>query len=108
MLKQRRDPLAVFHLGLAPGDLLDVLGVDDADREPRLQEVIHRLPGYARRFHGDPGHPAGGQPVGELQQIRGPGPGGPDLLVDPALGLPPPDAGDDGSFCGRPVRHSGG
>jgi hypothetical protein len=96
VLKQLRDPLAVFRVGLAAGDRLDVLRLDDEDRESRLQEVGHRLPVDARRFHGDLGHPASDHPVGQAQQIHGHGPKGTDLLIDPAVGSQPPDAGADG------------
>src|SRR5512135_47818 len=39
MLEELGDPLAVLDVGLATGDLFDVMGVDQDDREPRLQEV---------------------------------------------------------------------
>lgn len=40
VLEQLGDPGAVGHVGLAPRHLLDVLGVDEQDLDPALQDVI--------------------------------------------------------------------
>ena len=53
VLEQLGDPLGVLDVGLAAGDLLDVLGVDQHHLEAALQQVEDRLPVDAGRFHGD-------------------------------------------------------
>jgi hypothetical protein len=44
MLEQLAQPLGILDVGLAPGDVLDVLSVDQEQLEVVLQQVVDRLP----------------------------------------------------------------
>ena len=46
--QQVRRPLAIPHIGLAPGHLVHVLGIDQQQRETVLQQIPERLPVDAR------------------------------------------------------------
>src|SRR5512135_3862041 len=96
MLEELGDPLAVLDVGLATGDLFDVMGVDQDDREPRLQEVKDGLPVRAGRLHRDHVDPLGSQPIGEVQEVARHGGEGPGVLEDLAGGVDPSDARNDG------------
>jgi len=91
-----RDPLGVLDVGLAAGDLLEALGVDQDDLEAAFQHVEDGLPIDARRFHGNVADALGLQPVGEGQQLGGHGAEGADLGGDDAVGAGAADAGHDG------------
>lgn len=81
------DPLGVLHIGLAPGDGLDVAGVDDEQPEVGpLEQVVDRLPIDARALHRDLGHAQTEQPVGQREQLVG------DRAERPQL---PTGGGDD-------------
>jgi hypothetical protein len=89
-------PLGVLDVGLPPRHLLDVPGIDQQQLEAAFQEVIDRLPIDPGRFHRHMGHPLGGQPVGQVQQLGRRGAEASHVLIHPALGVDPPDAGHDG------------
>src|SRR4051812_18676849 len=63
--------LRVLDVGLAARDLLDVSGVDQPYREPRLKQVEHRLPVVTSGLHGRQLHLACGKPVTQPQQVSG-------------------------------------
>jgi hypothetical protein len=48
--QQLGDPLAVLHVGLAVGHSLDVLGIDQNDVNPALEDVEDRLSVHAGRY----------------------------------------------------------
>jgi hypothetical protein len=52
-LQQLAQPLRVLDVGLAPGDLLDVPGVDQHQLEAVLEHRPDRLPVDAGRLHRD-------------------------------------------------------
>ena len=63
-LADARQPDAVRDVGLAPLDLLDVLGIDHHDIEPGIrQNVVDLLPVDTRRFHDGAAHPQAEQPL---------------------------------------------
>jgi hypothetical protein len=67
-------PLAVAHIGLAPGHVPDMFGVDQADTDAGLfQDLAGRKPVDAGRLHGHGVDAASRQPPGHLPQIRGEG-----------------------------------
>lgn len=62
-------PLGIGHVGLAPGDVLDVMGVAQPQLEAlAFQGVVRRLPVHARRLHTDNDHAMFGQPVAKAAQ----------------------------------------
>jgi hypothetical protein len=64
------DPLAVDDVGLAAGDILDVTRVDEHDVDAaRLEDLVEGDPVDAGGFHGDGGHAARGEPVGQTMEI---------------------------------------
>src|SRR6266571_8159499 len=67
--EQIRDPLAVLDVGLAAGDVLDVVSIAYRDVEGILQDGIHRLPVDARALHRHVGTSFGEKPVLESQQL---------------------------------------
>ena len=79
VLEQLRDPLGVLDVGLAAGDLLELVGVDQHDLEAALQEVEDRLPVDAGGLHGDVADAFGVEPVGQGEQFGGHGAEGADL-----------------------------
>ena len=106
VLEQLGDPLAVLHVGLAARHLLDVLGVDQHQLEPPLQQVPDRLPVHAGRSPWRRGDALLGQPVGQLDQLAGHG----RRRSAPARG-PCPRRRRGGRRrrrcpCGRPARRS--
>ena len=69
---QITEPFAIRHIALPAGDILDVAGVHQEDREAAgLEDFIERNPIDAGGFHRDTRHPAGGEPVGEAIEIPG-------------------------------------
>ena len=69
---QIAEPLAIRHITLAAGDVLDVTRVDQQHLKPtRLENLIQRNPVDARRFHGHTANPTRGQPVRQTVQIVG-------------------------------------
>ena len=56
VLQQLGDPLAVLHVGLVSGNVLQVLRVDQQHCKLPFQNVADRFPGNASRFHGHLGH----------------------------------------------------
>ena len=67
--EQLRQPLAVLHIRLAPGDLFEVLHIDQQHREAVFQQIVERLPIDARALHGDMRNPERLQPIAQRQQI---------------------------------------
>ena len=61
-LQKLREPLAVPHVRLAPGNVLHMPGVDQEQAEVALQHRVHRAPVHARRLHRSVGHAGRGQP----------------------------------------------
>ena len=71
---QLTQPLTVLDIALAAGDVFDVAGVDEQDREPtRLEDVVDRDPIDAGGFHGDTGDATGDEPVGQPLEVGGKG-----------------------------------
>src|SRR3954454_7830318 len=72
LLGDLAQPHRVQPVGLGPaGQVLDVMSVDQPRLEPVLQQIERRPPVVARRLHHHPGHPQGGQPVGQPEQRGG-------------------------------------
>ena len=70
-LSARRSDVA--DVGLAAGPLLHVPGVHQQHRQAALEDVEHRLPVDASRFHGRVGDTLTRQPVGQVLQGGGVG-----------------------------------
>jgi len=69
---QLLNPLAIDHIGLAPGHVLDVMRIDQLDIESPAFEQFEQ--GYlvdTGRFHGDGGDPTALQPIGQALEIGG-------------------------------------
>lgn len=67
---QLLQPLAIGHVGLAPGQVFDVARVDQEHLEAaRLQNLEKRNPVHASRLHRDGLNPAGLEPVGQAVQV---------------------------------------
>ena len=65
-------PLAIQHVGLAPGDILDVARVDQQHLEAaRLQQFVQGDPVHARGFHRHDVDTAALEPIGQCVQIGG-------------------------------------
>ena len=96
VLEQLGDPLGILDVGLAAGDGLESLGVDQHDRHATFQDVEDRLPVHAGRFHGGLADALFLQPVGQGQQLGGHGGEGANLGADGPVGADAADAGDDG------------
>ena len=69
MLEQLAQPLRVLHVGLAPGHVLDVLGVDQQQLEVVLEQVVDGLPVDARGLHRHVRDAETLQPVAQRQQL---------------------------------------
>lgn len=87
------DPHRVVHVSLPPGDVPAVRRVGEDQVEAAFEHVPDRPPVNAGRLHGDVGDAVAGQPVRQLQQGRGRGREGLDLLLD-TLRRPDSGAGD--------------
>jgi hypothetical protein len=65
-------PLAVFDIGLAPRNILDVVGIDQADFETfSLQHLIEGDPVNSGRFHDNRFDLASLEPLAEKDQVAG-------------------------------------
>jgi len=93
--QQVRQPLGVLDIGLATGNRLDVIGIDDEDLALLFQQVEHRTPVRPRRLHDHRPTIRCSQPVGERQQIVGHGAVGAHLLVDRPIRRRHQQAGHD-------------
>jgi hypothetical protein len=69
MADQPGGPLGVLHVGLAPGHVLDVVGVADDQLEVPLERGVDRLPADAGALHADVGDAVPGQPGPERLQL---------------------------------------
>jgi len=69
--QQVRDPGGIVHVGLASGDVTDVLGVGEHQLKVLFQQMPHRLPVHPRGFHRHMGHAVAPQPLIELEQGAG-------------------------------------
>jgi hypothetical protein len=79
---QLLDPLAVEDVGLAARDVLHTAGVDEADVEGAFFEDLEEGdPVDAGGLHGDGGHAAGGEPVGQGVEVSGEGFELPDVVA---------------------------
>ena len=68
---QLLQPLAVQHVGLAPGHVLDAPGVHQHHRKaPFFQHAEQRYPVHPRRLHDHGLHAALGQPLRQAIQVR--------------------------------------
>ena len=66
---ERLDPLAVGHIALAAGHVLDVPGIDEEHREAAgRQDFIEGDPRHAGRLHRDGVEVTGREPVGQLDE----------------------------------------
>jgi hypothetical protein len=69
MLQEIREPLRVLHVRLATRHRLDVLGIDQHERELLFQHIPNRLPVDPRRLHGHHLTVVGNKPVTQAVQI---------------------------------------
>jgi hypothetical protein len=67
-LGQLAQPRGVREIGLAPGHLLDMPGVDEHQLEVVLEDVPDRLPIHTGGLHHHLRHAVSGQPVTQRQQ----------------------------------------
>jgi hypothetical protein len=67
-LQQLAQPRRIADVGLASGDLLDVSGVDQHQREVVLEHMPDGLPEHAGRLHHNPLDTISGQPVAKREQ----------------------------------------
>jgi len=66
---QLRNPLGVFHIGLAARHVLDVVGVAHDQVEVPLQHGVNRLPVNTRAFHADVSDAMLGEPRPQRFQL---------------------------------------
>ena len=85
VLDQLADPHRVGHVGLAPGHVAQVGGVEQPALEVVFQQVVHRPPVHPGGLHPDHGHTEAGQPVAQQHEPRGRGPKRPGLGLASAL-----------------------
>lgn len=77
-------PLCVTDVGLAPGNVPGIPGIDQRHREPTLfQDLVDRNPVDPGGFHDDRLDPALFEPVGQPMQIGGEGIERPDRFGIP-------------------------
>src|SRR5262245_9394538 len=69
-LQQLGYPLRIFHVGLSPRNLLDVVGIDHPHLKMALEQVEHRLPVHPRRRHRHLRSRLLGEPLPQLQTLR--------------------------------------
>jgi alkylhydroperoxidase family enzyme len=84
VLHELADPLGVLDVGLPPGDVAQVVRVEQPALEPILQRLEHGLPVHAGGLHPDERHPCLGQPRRELSEPRERRAERPGLLVEAA------------------------
>ena len=76
---QLPQPLTVFDVALAAGDMFDVAGVDEQDFDPAgFEDVGDRDPVDPSGLHGDARDATREEPVGEALEVGGEGPEGLD------------------------------
>jgi hypothetical protein len=83
VFEQLADPLGIGDIGLAAGNVAQMLGVQKPTLAVLLEQVEDRLPVGAGRLHPDQTHPIARQPIEQPEQ---PGRGGretPHLLLAP-------------------------
>jgi hypothetical protein len=66
VLHELADPLGVLHVGLPPGDVAQVVRVEQPALEPILERLECGLPVHAGGFHANERHAELGQPGGEV------------------------------------------
>jgi hypothetical protein len=66
MLDELADPLRVLDVGLSPGDVVQVLGVEQPALKAILERLEDGLPVHARRFHPDQRDREARQPSAEV------------------------------------------
>jgi len=94
--QQVRQPLAILHVGLAPGHGLHVLRVDQRDGAGlTLQDVVDRPPVHAGRLQRDLRHPVAVEPVAQGQEVRRHRAERLHPALHRAVGRGDEDAGDD-------------
>ena len=77
-------PLAILHVALASGDVLDVAGIDQADLKTAILEDLEQGdPVDSGRLHRHGGDAAVFEPVGQSLEIFGEGPKMPHRLRIP-------------------------
>jgi hypothetical protein len=81
VLHELADPFGVFDVGLAAGDVAQLLGVEQPALKPLLERLEDRLSVHAGRLHPDERDRGGGQPFGEVGQPRKRRPERPRLLI---------------------------
>ena len=69
---QLADPLRVLDVGLAPGDVAQVLSIQQPALEAILKHLEHRLPIHAGGLHPDQRDRERRQPLRQLQEPRQP------------------------------------
>jgi hypothetical protein len=69
VLEQLAQPLGVLDVGLAPGHVLDVLGVDQRELEVILEQVVDGLPVDAGGLHRHVRDAEAREPVAQREQI---------------------------------------
>jgi hypothetical protein len=68
VLHQLADPLRVLDVGLASGDVAQVVRVEQPALKPIFERLKDGLPVHARCFHPDQRHPELRQPLGERRK----------------------------------------
>jgi len=94
--QQVGNPLAVLHVGLATGHVLDVVRIADDDLEVVLEHSMDRLPVDARRLHADVRAAIFTQPVAQFHQLARLRAEASHLLSWPLVGTADEQAGDNG------------
>jgi hypothetical protein len=86
-LEQLAQPARVDHVALAPGHVVQVLGVDQPALEPPLEHREHGLPVDTGCLHPDQGDAEALQPVAQLLELGDRGAEGVCLLRAPTAAL---------------------
>ena len=95
-LQQLGQPLAILHVRLAPGHVLDMARVYQNDLKLPLQDVVDRLPKHPGRFHSQVGNPFCKQPIAQAEQIASHGAKGSNLFVHLSRFVHSPDTYGNG------------
>src|SRR5205085_6389464 len=85
-LQQLGNPLTIDDVGLPPRHLLEVLGIDQQDREPSFPDVEDRLPINSGGFPGDDHDALVLPPLDPLASTGCRGREAADVFLDSALG----------------------
>src|SRR5260221_5922190 len=109
--QQVGQPFAVLDIRLAPGHRLHVLGVDQEDPAPLLQQIVDRPPIHARAFERHVRYSLLLQPLRQRQQVRRHGPKRARLLLRMAFHTCQHHRHDDGPLmhvdpCTAFVHHA--